>query len=246
MKSLKKVTAFALAVLMLMSVSACKKADKLYGVKTSPDESAPVKKIPNYDYPQIVSFDRVMSDFVDISLYDEEDYSKLYLGKKFKFNAKYNGQEINPVLTLKEMRELGWDFTADSEYNDSSLLRSGAIVNVALCNPQGYLLEATFFNGEKTNKPLKDCDLVKFKVSGNNFYNPEIPFADFNINGISNNMAVTDVINTLGAPSHFYAVDQNNYYLDYFMSEKDRRNGITVYVNIADDCITAIEWSNFK
>ena len=59
-------------------------------------------------------------------------------------------------------------------------------------------------------------------------------------------MAITDVIDTLGTPSHFYKVSDNSYYLDYFATKKDRRNGITVYINPAEDSITAIEFSFYK
>ena len=59
-------------------------------------------------------------------------------------------------------------------------------------------------------------------------------------------MAITDIINTLGTPSHFYAVSETSYYLDYFITKRDRRNGITVYINPVDDNITAIEFSFYK
>jgi hypothetical protein len=59
-------------------------------------------------------------------------------------------------------------------------------------------------------------------------------------------MAVTDIIDNLGTPSHFYQVSENAYYLDYFITKKDRRNGITVYINPVDDLITAIEFSYYK
>ena len=59
-------------------------------------------------------------------------------------------------------------------------------------------------------------------------------------------MAITDIIEILGTPSHFYAVSNNNYYLDYFITKKDRRNSITIYVNPIDDVITKIEISYYK
>ena len=59
-------------------------------------------------------------------------------------------------------------------------------------------------------------------------------------------MAITDVINTLGTPSHFYKVSDNLYYLDYFITKKDRRNGITVYINPNEDNIVSIEFSYYK
>ena len=59
-------------------------------------------------------------------------------------------------------------------------------------------------------------------------------------------MAITDIIHVLGTPSHFYAISDTSYYLDYFISKKDRRNGITVYINPVDDIITKIEFSYYK
>ena len=59
-------------------------------------------------------------------------------------------------------------------------------------------------------------------------------------------MVLTDVIDVLGVPSHFYKVDKNQYYLDYFISKEDRRNGITVWVDVEDDVITAVEFSMYN
>ena len=90
------------------------------------------------------------------------------------------------------------------------------------------------------------CSIVKFRIENNNIYNPSSEYGDFNINGITNSMAITDITDTLGSPSHFYAVSENQYYLDYFISRDDRRNGITVYVDPTDDSITSIEFSFYK
>ncbi|MBP3600007.1 MAG: hypothetical protein J6J30_02885, partial [Clostridia bacterium] len=78
------------------------------------------------------------------------------------------------------------------------------------------------------------------------YYNNPNDDNAFNINGITNEMAITDIIHVLGTPSHFYAISDTSYYLDYFISKKDRRNGITVYINPVDDIITKIEFSYYK
>ena len=40
-------------------------------------------KYENVEDTKIMSSDRVMSRYFDISLFDEENYSEIYLGKKF-------------------------------------------------------------------------------------------------------------------------------------------------------------------
>ena len=77
----------------------------------------------------------------------------------------------------------------------------------------------------------------------NFLYSKDSVYGQFWVNGVSNESAVTDVIECLGAPSHFYAVDENNYYLDYFLYEKDKRSRITVYVDVNNDCVTRMEFS---
>ena len=71
-------------------------------------------------------------------------------------------------------------------------------------------------------------------------------YNEFSVNGVNNKMAITDIIDTLGTPSHFYGLAENNYYLDYFISKDDRRNGITVYIDPTNDSVTAIEFSYYK
>ena len=80
----------------------------------------------------------------------------------------------------------------------------------------------------------------------NDFYKNHDKYNHFSVNGINNKMAITDIINILGTPSHFYRVSEKSYYLDYFITKKDRRNGITVYINPQDDSITSIEFSYYK
>lgn len=67
----------------------------------------------------------------------------------------------------------------------------------------------------------------------------------FWLNGISNDSAITDVVELLGSPSHFYRVSEDKYYLDFFITEIDRRSGITVYVDTANDQIDSIEFSYY-
>ena len=71
----------------VLSLSACAPVDKDYGVQSSEPVQVhkTAKKAPeNVRRPAIMSDDKVMPHFVDISLFDEENYSSVYLGKKFR------------------------------------------------------------------------------------------------------------------------------------------------------------------
>ena len=92
---------------------------------------------------------------------------------------------------------------------------------------------------------MKKCNIVKLRIDNNFFQNTE-KYNDFSVNGVINKIANTDIIDTLGTPSHFYGLAENNYYLDYFISKDDRRNGITVYIDPTNDSVTAIEFSYYK
>ena len=136
----------------------------------------------------------------------------------------------------------------NGEYDVNSLILAGKTIKAELKNKNGKEITAYFYNTEDSSVRLKKCNIVKLKIEENSFY--EADEADehgaFNINGITNDMVMTDIINIMGAPSHFYHEGDNEYYLDYFVSKDDRRNGITVYVDIDDDSITAIEFSMYK
>ena len=104
---------------------------------------------------------------------------------------------------------------------------------------------AVFYNSSRSSVSLKKCDIVKFIIPENYLNAENSVYGQFWINGVNNGSAITDVIEYLGAPSHFYAVSDNEYYLDYFLFEKDKRTGITVYINPVDDCVNAIEVSYY-
>ena len=101
------------------------------------------------------------------------------------------------------------------------------------------------YNSSRSSVKLSKCYVVKIFIE-NDFYKDSENYKKFNINGITNSMAITDVIHTLGTPSHFYKVSDSCYYLDYFITKKDRRNGITVYINPIDDLILSVEFSYYK
>ncbi len=209
------------------------------------DES--VKTTPEgIKIPEIKSDDTIMPKYVDISLYDEENYADIYLEKKFEFNVTYCGSELTVPSSLKVMKKEGWSIVEGSEFNEDSTVRAGTSVEVSFVNEYNKQIIAVFYNPKNSSVALKKCKLVKFKIPENILDNPESVYGQFWVNGISNESAITDIINYLGSPSHFYAVSENEYYLDYFIFENDKRSGITVYVDPTDDGVHSIEFSYYK
>lgn len=242
---LSTVLALVSAVLLLC---ACSPVDKDYAVSSevSVASASSVKAAPeDVKRPAIMSGDKTMPQFVDISVFDEENYSEVYLGKKFKFNVTYSDDEFTVPTKLSVLQKKGWNLLDNSQYDEESLVYACDYVETVLEKENGAKINATFYNSSNSSVQLKKCNIVKFKIE-NDFYSNSESYSKFNVNGINNNMAITDIIDTLGTPSHFYGIADNNYYLDYFISENDRRNGITVYINPSEDSITAVEFSYYK
>ncbi len=247
MKTLKNTVALVLCIISIFSLASCSKVDPDYGVESSATEStvseaeAPAEE----EVPKIMSMDQVMPLYFDISDFDEENYSEIYLGEDFKINAKINGKAISVPAKIAEIEALGWEMDKSTEYEKNSLIRPGRIAEIVFKDKKGNVLKAEAYNSTTKSVKFSDCSIKKFIIV-NKFYSNSKKYCKFNINGINNQMAVTDVINTLGTPSHFHAHSKTKYYLDYFISEDDRRNGITVIVNPADDIVTAVEFSYYK
>lgn len=248
MKKRAFITAILLIFSLLLCLSSCEPIDKSYASTQSETASEPkkAKKAPeNVKRPKIMSDDTIMPQYVDISVFDEENYSAVYLGKKFKISAEFAGEEFTVPATVGNMESHGWTLAENSAYDKESLVYAGESVDTVFVNEDGVQVNAKFYNSSQSSVKLSKCNIVKFKII-NDFYSSPDNFHEFNINGVNNKMAITDIIDTLGTPSHFYGIDESNYYLDYFISQRDRRNGITVYINPSDDAITAIEFSYYK
>jgi len=248
MLSFKRTIAFLLCLALVLGLCACSEIDNDYGVNSEivATEESQAEIVKNYDEnTKIMSLDRVMPKYVDISLFDEENYSDIYLGKDFKIDAEFLGQNLPVPARLDEILDLGWEFASGNEYNANSLVFSFETIDIVLKNKDGVKIKTQFYNSSRSSVKLSECYLVKYHIN-NNFYKNIKNYNEFKINEVTNAMAITDIINILGTPSHFYAVSEESYYLDYFISKDDRRNGITIYVNPIDDCITAIEFSYYK
>lgn len=246
MITFKKVFSLLVALVLMFSFSACSDIDPDYGVSEEKKTEQNTKDNANYDMnTKIMSSDRVMSNYFDISLFDEENYSEIYLGKKFEIDAKYAEATLPVPTKIDEMKDLGWILAEGNEYNEKSLVFAYETIDVLFQNENGVKLHAKCYNSSRSSVKLEKCYVVKFRID-NDFYTDSSNYHAFNINGITNTMAITDIINTLGVPSHFYEVSKESYYLDYFITKRDRRNGITVYINPVDDTVTAVEFSYYK
>ena len=232
-----------LAAMFVFTLTSCSKFDSDYGASESKAES---NIYENIKAPDIKSDDEVMPTFFDISLYDEENYSEIYLGKKYEYKFIYAGQELELPAKLSDLTKSGWNFTGlESSYNKDTKIGAGKSLKLSMINSYGKIITVQFYNSSKSLVELEDCKIVKFIVAQNNYLVPESLYGQFFINGVSNESAITDVIEFLGAPSHFYAVNNNSYYLDYFLTEKDKRSKIRVYIDVAGDTVTSIEVSKY-
>ena len=247
MKTFKRSFSLLISLILIFGLCACSDIDPNYGVSESSSNTSETAE-PDTDETEdakIISSDRVMSTFFDISLFDEENYSEIYLGKKFEIDGVYGGKNLPVPATLEDLAKIGWVLAEGNEYNENSLVFSYETIDVVFQNENGLKVKAQCYNSSRSSVKLSECYVVKFRIE-NDFYVDSNNYSPFNVNGITNTMAVTDVIDTLGTPSHFYAVSEDSYYLDYFISKRDRRNGITVYINPVDDTVTSVEFSFYK
>lgn len=239
---MKKILSILLCLAILLSLSACGEFEEggsssVENTDTTSEEQTEIK------IPEIKSDDTVMPSYVDISLYDEENYSDIYLGKNFKFKVTYAGSAIKLPWTYRDILEEGWVLVPSEEYSEDSQILAGKSITVDFTNDYNKTITAVYHNGTKSSLSLKECPIVKFIIKENGLNVPESKYGQFWVNGISNVSAITDIIECLGSPSHFYRVSENKYYLDWFISASDRRSGITVYVDTAEDHVDAIEFS---
>ncbi len=242
---MKKRIIFLTALLLITACafSACTPFDPEYG--TSVKDKVSSKVYRDVKIPEIKSDDEKMPTFFDISLFDEENYSDIYLGKKYEYKITYAGSDFELPSSLDDMHDLGWKMLESSEYNADAQILAGKSVKINFENDYKKQITVLFFNSSKKSTELKKCDIVKLIIPENLYLKSDSVYGQFFVNGVSNESAITDVIEYLGTPSHFYAVSENQYYLDYFISSKDKRSGITVYIDLQSDCVTAIEISMY-
>lgn len=243
---MKKILCLLLCCASLISLAACEKFDDNYGKSSAVKEPiATADKTENQiKIPEIKSDDSVMPTYFDISLYDEENYADIYLGEDFEYKITYVGSAITVPSSYKEMSKEGWTLLSSDEYNEDSQILAGKSITVEFVNEYDKKITAVFYNNKKSSTALKKCPIVKFIIK-KNIIDANAEYGQFFVNGVNNVSAITDIIERLGSPSHFYCVSENKYYLDWFISESDRRSGITIYVDTAEDHIDSIEFSYY-
>ncbi|MBQ3547832.1 MAG: hypothetical protein IJA44_05105 [Clostridia bacterium] len=237
---LTKILSAVLICVLLCSLCACGVAPNGNSDLSDKDN---VNDTGSYnELPDIVSLDKKMANYFDISLFDEENYSNIYLGKKFKFDVTYNDKKITVPTTLAKLKESEFLIQNGSEYDENSYIFAKETITLKFSDANSSF-NALFYNSSNTSKRLNKCNIAKIRLE-NNLNTRNI--VHFNVNGIDNYSTVTDVITILGTPSHFYATTEDTYYFDYFISKADRRNKIRVFVNLTDDFVTAVEFSYYK
>lgn len=244
---LRRVCVCTLVAIMLL-LCACREADKNYGAKSNKNTKK-VKvgeKYTEIEIPEISSDDTIMPKYLDISIYDVENYANVYLGKDFKYDANYCGEKLSLPATYKKMNESGWSMIQTDSITAESMVLATEKLAVEFKNEQGKLIKALFYNPKSSSVSLEECEIVKFSIEHNYLETDNQQYGEFWINGISNTSSINDIIEALGVPSHFYGVSDEIYYLDYFYTEKDRRSRITVYVNTVDDCVISVEFSKYS
>ena len=240
---MKKILSVLLCCIFVLGLSACGEFEEGYSTDFASSAQDDAKEKVEIKIPEIKSDDAVMPSYVDISLYDEENYSDIYLGKKFKFKVTYAGSALKLPWGYDDILKEGWTLIPSDQYNEESQILAGKSIAVEFKNEYEKIITAVFYNETKSSLSLKECPIVKFIVKENGLNVKDSSYGQFWVNGVSNISAITDLTELLGSPSHFYKVSENKYYLDWFISKEDRRSGITVYVDTAEDHIDAIEFS---
>ena len=106
-----------------------------------------------------------MPTYVDISIYDVENYADLYLGKNFKFKITYSGSEITVPMSYKDMTSKEWTLIEENEITEDSNIMAGKYLQVRFKNEFGTEIIGVFYNSAKSSKSLYD------KFSQNPFLN---------------------------------------------------------------------------
>ena len=242
---MKRILSVILCCLFVTLLCACQKFDDNYGKSSSKVSTAADSVSKQIKIPEIKSDDSVMPTYIDISLYDEENYADIYLGENFEYKVTYAGSALSVPSSYSNITKEGFKLADSEEYNEDSQILAGKSLTADFVNEYNKKITAVFYNDKKSSVSLKKCPIVKFIVKENELSNPESEYGQFWINGISNVSAITDAIEYLGSPSHFYCISENKYYLDWFITKQDRRSGITVYVDTAEDTIDSIEFSYY-
>ena len=130
---MKRIISIVLCCAFLFCLSACEKFDENYGKSSAqPQKSDDQVATNEIKIPEIKSDDSVMPTYFDISLYDEENYADIYLGKKFKYKVTYCGSTFDVPVNYKDVIKDGWTLMESDEYNEDSHILAGKSITVDL------------------------------------------------------------------------------------------------------------------
>ena len=88
---MKKILNLLLIIALFFTLNACSnKTIKNESISNTNQTGDTYNKLP-----EIISLDKKMSNYFDISLFDEENYSNIYLNKNFKLKVTYNDKKIS-------------------------------------------------------------------------------------------------------------------------------------------------------
>lgn len=242
-----RMSALLIALLLMLSFVGCKKLDEDYGksmyVKGDNTGSDADEEIV---YPEIKSSDVVMPNYLDISRYDELNYSSAYLGEKYKFKITYAGSVFTLPTTYENLNKLGWKLSEGGNYNIDSVITAGKNIDALLTNEYGKKINVVFYNSSKSSKKLKKCSVVKLIIPENCLNTSESEYGLFWVNGVTNQSAINNIIEYWGIPTHFYSLSNEHYYFDYFLSKENKKDGVTIHVDPQNDIVLSIEIAYYK
>ncbi len=243
MKKIISILVVLALILSCASLVGCSEVDNNYGVESDVEQGEDT--VSKFEIPEIKSSDKVMPTYLDISLYDEENYSDVYLGSKYKYRITYSGSNLSLPTDYKTLIKEGFRIVNPEEYDEKTLVLAGEKVEITFVNEYDNIINVVFYNSGKSSASIKKCDIVKFVIKENYLNVEDSKYGQFWVNGVGNGSAITDVIERLGAPSHFLAVSDTEYHLDYFISRDDKRSGIMVNIDPLNDTVNSIEISYY-
>lgn len=247
MKKIFKTTFALLLTVGLIFLSACNPVEDSMGTPPEEEMETPQYKYKDIVPPSIPSDDRVMSVFFDITYYNVENYAEIYLGKDYKITGKFDGIKLEAPSDYNTLIKNGFVLADNADNNGvdgDSIVYAGYKNTLTFKSPNGYNLDAVFYNDQAQSKKLSECTLVKYECK-NDSNNPETIKSLLSVNEISFASSLSEVITKLGYPSHFHKEDDNLYSLDYFLDKDDLRDRITVFAYPAEDSVTSISFCKY-
>lgn len=242
-----RLSTFFISLMLMFSFVGCKKLDEDYGksvyVESNDTSSVEEEEIV---YPEIKSSDEIMPNYLDISRYDELNYSSAYLGENYKFKITYAGSVLTLPTDYDSLNKLGWSFIEGSSYNSDSVITAGKNVDTTLVNEYGKKIDVVFCNSSKYSKKLNKCSIVKLILPENCLNVSGSEYGLFWVNGVTNQSAINNIIEYWGIPTHFYAISKEHYYFDYFLTKDNKKDGVTIHVDPQNDVVLSIQIADYQ